>query len=103
MKSRKDSLVNLQAELQHRISSIDEDIHSRDTSHKFSEQALERQNDDVLLNLKEEAQQELRQVEQALLKIKNNQYGNCAQCHKPISDKRLDAIPFASLCQHCAS
>ncbi|MEW9796847.1 TraR/DksA family transcriptional regulator [Alteromonas sp. CYL-A6] len=103
MHKNKDRLLALKRELSQRISEIDNDLHSRHASAKFSEQVVERQNDDVLLNLKNEAQVELEQINHALQKIDNNVYEQCDKCHKPIGDKRLAALPYATLCSHCAS
>lgn len=103
MNNMKDTLLGLQRELSDRIAKIDKDMHSRMTSSKFSEQVVDRQNDDVLLNLKEEAQQELEQINHALLKIERNMYGTCETCHGEISAERLDAVPFAAHCKKCAS
>ena len=102
MSDRKNALVALKEELSQRIDKIDADLHSRKTSSKFSDQVVDRQNDDVLLNLKNEAQEELEQIERALLKMERDLYGACEKCHEEISEERLDAMPFASYCQNCA-
>jgi len=44
----------------------------------------------------------LGQVEQALERIRARTYGACEDCGSVISKKRLEAIPFASLCIRCA-
>ncbi len=102
MSSRKQVLLDLQAELRERIGKIDIDLHSRSRTNKSSENVTEHQNDDVLFNLKNEALNELEQIEHALLKVESQQYGKCEKCHELISEQRLDAVPFASLCKHCA-
>lgn len=102
MNNRKQTLLALQTELKQKIDKIDKDLHNRKTSAKFDEQVVDRQNDDVLLNLKNQAQYELQQIERALLKIDNQEYGACEKCHEPISPERLDAIPYAALCKNCA-
>lgn len=103
MSSSKEKLLALKAELSQRLEKIDKDLHSREASAKFSEQAVQRQNDGVLLNLKNEAQYELEQIEHALIRIENDEYGTCEKCHNPISSERLDAIPYASQCSDCAT
>lgn len=99
----KQKLLSLQQELSERVAKIDNDLHSRRTSSKFSDQVVDRQNDDVLLNLKEEAQQELEQINLALVKVENNRYGICEKCHEDISADRLNAVPFAARCKQCAA
>jgi DnaK suppressor protein len=57
MIDRKEELLALKHELSTRIAQIEKHLHSQVISHALSEQALERQNDDVLLNLRVEAEQ----------------------------------------------
>jgi len=40
-------------------------------------------------------------IEEALKKIENGEFGKCDDCGKNISQERLRAIPFASLCLSC--
>ena len=44
----------------------------------------------------------LEQVEHALDRIRSRTYGTCEDCGSVIAKKRLEAIPFASLCIRCA-
>jgi len=44
----------------------------------------------------------LEQVEEALHRIRAKTYGFCEECEGVISKKRLEAIPFASMCIRCA-
>ncbi|MFT6270828.1 MAG: RNA polymerase-binding transcription factor DksA [Alphaproteobacteria bacterium] len=101
MTDRIEKLLRLKEELSIRVAKIDKELHNRKTSGKFSDQVVDRQNDDVLLNLKSEAQQELEQINHALIKLENSVYGICAKCHGGISPERLDAIPFAANCKDC--
>lgn len=41
-------------------------------------------------------------IEAALLKIDRGQYGYCEECHQPIPQDRLDALPYATHCIQCA-
>jgi RNA polymerase-binding transcription factor len=43
----------------------------------------------------------LRQIEEALVRIQDNDYGTCMECEEPISMKRLDAVPWARYCVPC--
>ena len=43
----------------------------------------------------------LRQIEEAVAKIKDGRYGNCNECKSEISDKRLEAVPWARYCIKC--
>lgn len=43
----------------------------------------------------------LRKVSAALRRIESNHYGTCTGCGERISPKRLDALPWTSLCIKC--
>ncbi len=55
----------------------------------------------IFLNQNAQNSSLLRQVEFALERIKEDVYGICAECEKPISPKRLDAVPWAKFCISC--
>ncbi len=54
------------------------------------------------LGLATNAQQILYQIDEALKRLKEKGFGNCLSCEKPIAKRRLQAIPYASLCISCA-
>ena len=43
----------------------------------------------------------LNRIDEALRKIQEGTYGICENCSKPISTKRLKAVPYAKLCIKC--
>ncbi len=43
----------------------------------------------------------LRLVEQAIVRVENGTYGVCIECEEPITDKRLEYVPFARYCTDC--
>jgi RNA polymerase-binding protein DksA len=43
----------------------------------------------------------LREIEEALFRIKEGRFGICEACKKPIDQKRLEAIPYAKYCIEC--
>jgi DnaK suppressor protein len=45
---------------------------------------------------------ELSQIELALQRMQEGTYGRCAVCNKPINTLRLQAVPYATECIHCA-
>ena len=51
----------------------------------------------------ENAQILLRQVHAALGRLENGTYGVCANCGKEINTKRLERLPYATLCIDCQS
>ena len=68
----------------------------------FEEQAVERENDDVLDRLAAATASELAQVRHALDQIEVGHYGTCTHCHTAIAEARLHALPEATECTSCA-
>ena len=52
---------------------------------------------------KDQAEQMLKQVRQALARIESSEYGFCQACEEPIAFARLQVQPFARLCIDCQS
>ena len=69
----------------------------------FEEQATEAEGDEVLEGLEESVLSEITQIRTALERMREGSYGDCMQCGEPIAEKRLEAIPHATLCINCAS
>jgi RNA polymerase-binding protein DksA len=95
-------LKELEKVLVSRVDNVSHDLNSEHSTDS-AEQVTERENEDVLRNLKEETQLELKQVRNALKRIETGEYGTCAKCGEAISPARLDALPYATLCIRCAS
>ncbi|MDN3510375.1 MAG: TraR/DksA family transcriptional regulator [Candidatus Jettenia sp. CY-1] len=58
-------------------------------------------NGDLEMLVAVEDVRELKQIEDALARIRAGHYGVCEQCGQPIKKARLKAIPFATLCVSC--
>jgi len=43
----------------------------------------------------------LMQIDRALERIEDGEFGICLECEEPISPKRLAAVPWAAYCLHC--
>jgi DnaK suppressor protein len=43
----------------------------------------------------------LRQIDAALNRIDDGEFGTCLECEEPISPKRLAAVPWATYCLRC--
>ena len=54
-------------------------------------------------DLEEQEWNTLKQVETALEKIKQDEYGTCEQCEAEIPEARLEIIPYAEFCIQCLS
>jgi DnaK suppressor protein len=52
-------------------------------------------NQEIALRLGEHESRMVADIDQALLRIDEGTYGECARCGKPIDERRLDAMPTA--------
>lgn len=55
------------------------------------------------LGLASSEQQILNMIDEALRRMDEGSYGSCEVCSKPISQKRLLAVPYAKFCIKCQS
>jgi DnaK suppressor protein len=55
----------------------------------------------VMLAVSENESRQLALIDEALLRIDDEEYGPCQNCEKPINPKRLAAIPWARYCIEC--
>ena len=47
------------------------------------------------------AEERLRYLDEALMRLEQGRYGSCLGCHRPITVERLTALPFAAYCIDC--
>ncbi|HLD69000.1 MAG TPA: TraR/DksA family transcriptional regulator [Pseudomonas sp.] len=95
------ALDALAADYAARAQAIQLDL-ARGHSPDFAEQAQQRQNDQVLAALLAEAEDGLREVGLARLRLVDGSYGQCQRCGQPIGEARLRALPMARECISCA-
>lgn len=55
----------------------------------------------VMLAVSENETKQLALIDEALLRIEDDEYGLCQNCEKEISPKRLAALPSARFCLDC--
>jgi DnaK suppressor protein len=58
-------------------------------------------NKELLYNLHEGDYARLKSIQQALNALDRGQYGECTNCGENINEKRLAAVPWATLCIAC--
>lgn len=88
-------------ELQQRIGAIHRDFaDGRDAD--WSEQAGERENEEVLNALESEAKIEIQHLSNAITRMDNGSYGICQTCGESINPQRLQVQPAAENCIQCA-
>ncbi len=98
----KQILLERKADVSSRISKIDRDIRHEGMTADWSEQASERENDEVLESLGISSEQELLMIKYALQRIEDGTYFNCDECGAEIPVARLDLLPFTAHCVNCA-
>jgi len=100
----RENLVARRATLLNRLESITQDLRRarKPLDADWEEQAVERENDEVLDALGEATNAELVRIESTLTRIARGEYGICEMCGREISIKRLQALPDASRCVVCA-
>ena len=55
----------------------------------------------VMLAVSENESKQLTLIDEALVRIEDDEYGTCQNCEKDINPKRLAAIPWARYCLDC--
>lgn len=88
------------AQLDVRLHDIEDDL-AEPKPATFNEQAIDIEDDEVLEGLGAAAQKEVALLKLALGRIADGSYGVCKECGTPISDARLEAVPYAPLCKTC--
>jgi DnaK suppressor protein len=63
--------------------------------------ALDAAQDEISSQLAEVESRELTNIETALERIREGNFGNCEQCDEAIPLARLQALPYATLCIGC--
>ena len=104
LESIRERLLQRREELQRRVRKITDDVRhtAGPLSSDFAEQAVERENEEVLDALGEAGRVELRQISAALQRIDKGEYGLCVACGEEIPPKRLEVLPFSDRCVGCA-
>jgi len=67
------------------------------------DQALVDLDREMGISLQEMRNRERQLIDDALYSLEEGTYGVCAECGGEISEKRLEALPFARLCVDCKS
>lgn len=100
----KQRLEEYQASIVERREKLARHVHHRDEPlpQDFAEQAVEMENDETMRALEDELSEQARDVESALRRLEEGNYGICASCGEDIAEQRLEALPATPLCFDCA-
>lgn len=98
----------LKSTLEARLTELDRRIHKIEDrlddpkSKDWEDQAIEREDDEVLEDLGNAGLKEIESIRAALDRMEDGSYGECAKCGEEISMERLTAVPHTPLCRTCA-
>lgn len=95
------TLLQKKKELGGRLERVTENVR-RGFESDSRERAQQFEDREVVDALGNEAREELAKISAALERMKNGDYGTCANCGAPVGDKRLEAYPYALECIDCA-
>ncbi len=70
-------------------------------SQDIADQAADSYTKEFLFSLSNSERKLLKQVDEALLRIRDRCYGVCVSCEDALNLKRLQAVPWATLCLKC--
>jgi RNA polymerase-binding transcription factor DksA len=104
MTNRKSELETLRADLTARLPRYEAHQHREGGAldKDFEEQATQTQNDEVVDSLETETRSELAQIEHALARIDNGVGDECESCGEVIDPRRLQVLPYTTVCVDCA-
>lgn len=98
----KDMLESRRNEIQGKLRSLRETLPNEISNVRDAEeQSVHDFVQDVELALMEMQSETLQKIDDALRRLEVGSYGSCADCGSEISEARLRALPFASLCISC--
>lgn len=84
--------------------SLTEDQQRRlESARDVGDQALMDLDRELGISLMEMRNRRRQAIDEALNRLRDGTYGMCAECGIEISEKRLQAVPFAKLCVECQS
>ncbi len=98
-----DQLTNLEKDL---LEALQERLEraravSADDPTEFMDMASDSEADELAARIAESDSAKVDEIEEALRRLREGDYGSCESCGEDIADKRLQARPFATLCIEC--
>jgi DnaK suppressor protein len=106
MNEMKVILLKMKEETLHEISKSlksGSDITSGEPSGDIYDQASSERDRELGLLLGDREREKLRNIDEALLKLEEGEYGICEECEEDIPLGRLKVVPFARYCVKCKS
>ena len=102
LSDRRSELSKRETFLHERLNGIESELDAHEAK-DFEEMATEREGDEVLEDLGNSAQRELKMIAAALKRIEAGEYGDCVRCGSVIDAGRLDLLPATPFCTPCSA
>jgi len=104
IKELRKKLLAQRRELFRAVAQIEEELLWLETD--VESEMVERAQDEtfirLLARLDDQQKAEIEEIDRALARIANGNYGRCEVCDQPIPPARLEALPAAAACLPCA-
>ncbi len=100
----KKQLQQRQFQLESRVTAINDDVSHKNQplSADWAEQAVERENEEVLEALGNASLDEIQKIKRALQRIERGIYFECDECGETIDIERLKLLKATDRCTKCA-
>lgn len=56
---------------------------------------------ELLISMSANDRRMLELIDEALVRVEKGEFGECVNCGEPVSEKRLDAVPWTRYCLKC--
>jgi DnaK suppressor protein len=100
LKDIKEKLLNERALLIEKLEGNDLSVDDSETPDPV-DLAVRNYSKNLMLAVSENESRQLTLIDEALMRIDDDEYGSCQNCSKDINGKRLAAIPWARYCLDC--
>jgi DnaK suppressor protein len=94
-------LLKRKFELEQKLTEMSKEQFSDGQVQDPGDQALTATMESLRMSLQDAEVEELRGITRALERIKEGEYGICADCGNPIAEKRLNSFPGTMRCLAC--
>ena len=96
-----DKLKTRRGEIMMTLEHVQKEQRAVDENKDWMDCAASESRRQLLDNLAQWYVNEIRRIDNALIRIAEGKYGFCAACHQPIEARRLATIPEADFCAEC--
>jgi DnaK suppressor protein len=99
----RERLLAQQQQIEHRIFRIESDLYDMESERDIerTDHVQEEAVNDTMVALDERSRRLVEEIQAALGRIDDGNYGDCEVCGEPIDLARLEALPIARRCVRC--